>query len=601
MSFVRSTLVWILPKSRLEWALYLFVLLCAIRPWALGWVLYPHDPEAARVIYRAPFGDTEYFPIINSLARGNLGEGAVYEAHGTGVISFPIASMIIHVAGTALAGPLWGYIGADIVVTFLFFFVFRFWCRLFSGHELWTSFLAALFISGLLQIVDGFGHQLFHVGEIWGERIPRPFVSEIYLTAGVGLMTWMAWDPSVRNKISSWLLFGAVMALSLQSFIYFLPALGGAAAFLALQWLWEDRRDWPLILSRIAYSLGAFLVLALPFVCQRLLETPGAAARMGLVSVDRWFVLFHTPWTKDPCVVVGLIIVAVFGLTNASASSRLGLPVIPGRVLGLLAAMQMAAFLGLPLMAVATGHLIQEYHFALITATIQTLLLVALVARFGPSVPFGVLRHPAFAAALLVFGYMLGPYHVVHRHLLDGALRTDMYSSPGPAYHRAFTALTKELDRDLYRNSIVLTTLDDQVFAYWVGFRGRFSFFPKAWNTTLSENEIKDRMLWFAREEGLDFASLVQFLDQRTITYYWLSGDSYSIHSPGKMEEFRSRYAQILAMDEKEKPRLDIIVLSADRKLVPLPEPDPSRYSLTYHDDYFKVWKAIKPPAQDGK
>jgi hypothetical protein len=630
MPAFRSALCRLLPKSRLEWGLYLFILLCAIRPWALSWILFPHDPPSVRVIYHSSDGDFEYYILINTMAKGNFGEHAIYESRGTGVQSFPFASMIYHVLGTALLGPLGGYILADIVVTFLFFFIFRSWCRLFSPDELWTSFLAALFASGFPQIIDGFGGRLVHIGAVWGDRIPRPFVSDIYLIAGIVLLTWMIWTPQIRNRIFPWLLLGAVLALNLQSLVFLMPTLGIGAAFVILEWILEDRRAFPIILARIGYAGLSFFVLILPFIYQRAFESPDGPGRLGVFPIDRWFIWFHTPWARDCSVLSGLIILGILALSNASAK-RWNLPTIPGRVLGLLAAMQLAAFLALPLTATLTGKLIQAYHFFGVTAAVQTCLLVALVACVGPRFMPKALRNPVPAGILLLFGFCLVPYHVIHRHLLTGPIRTDMNTPPGPEYHHAFTSLARELDRDIYKDDQVMATIDDQLYAYWVGFHGRYAFFPQNWISTLSNHEMEDRLLWFAREEGFDNAALARFLDQHNILTYWLGTSLYqcsplyhkepladyseediknNMQGPldfggftlalplSEIHRLQTRYAQILAMDEKEKPRLDLIILSANAKLLPLPDPDPSRYFLTYHDDYFRVWKAFKSPAQ---
>jgi hypothetical protein len=221
MSALQSTLHRLLPKSRLEWCLYFFVLLCPLRPWVLSWLIFPKDPAAVRVMYRSPEGDFEYFVLINALAKGHFGEESTCESSGSGVQSFPVASVAYHAVGAALLGPLWGYMLADIFVTFLFFFIFRCWCRQFSTDGLWTSFLAALFASGLPQMIDRFGLGLIHLGALWGTRIPRPFVTDIYLVAGIVLLTWMTWKAEIRNRISPWIMLGAILAFSLQSFVFF--------------------------------------------------------------------------------------------------------------------------------------------------------------------------------------------------------------------------------------------------------------------------------------------------------------------------------------------------------------------------------------------
>src|ERR1700733_13816030 len=125
MFALQSTLHRLLPRSRFEWCLYFFVLLCPLRLWVFSCLMFPKDPAAVRTMYRSPDGDFEYFVLINALAKGHIGENSTYESSGSGVQSFPFASVAYHVLGTAVLGPLWGYVLADIFVTFLFFFIFR--------------------------------------------------------------------------------------------------------------------------------------------------------------------------------------------------------------------------------------------------------------------------------------------------------------------------------------------------------------------------------------------------------------------------------------------------------------------------------------------
>jgi hypothetical protein len=619
---LRIYLSYIAPQFRLEWALYAFVLLCALRPWILTWVLFPHDSAFVRTIYRSPDGEAEYFPMINALGKGELGEFAIYESRGAGIQTFPLASIAYHSLGAAFLGPLWGYMAADVVVTFIFFLVLRAWCRLFSTHELWTSFLAALYISGLTQIMDGLGGKFLHIGALWGGRIPRPFACESYLVGGMILLVWLAWKPQAREKTILWLLLGAIFSFCLQSSFFALPPLGIGAAFIVLQWWWEDRSAFFTILSRIGYAGFGFLILTLPFIYQRTFGSPEGMLHWGLFPADRWLVWFHTPWYNDLSVVGGLIIIGILAL--ASAKKYLDVPPIPRRVFILLVTLQVTAFLAIPLTATLTGKLIQPIHSFLTTSAIQTSLLLLLVSSIGPGLLGKVPHRSLMGAVLLLLGFCLNPYHVIHRQLLTGPMPSNMFSPSATEYHHAFASLANELDRDIYKDDLVVATTDLDVYIYWVGFRGRYAFFPDVNFTTDSDFDIENRLLWFAREEKFDSENLKSFLIQNT---FLLLGCQYQFsplyhlkpledYSPqnvnsykkmpldfnpfhlalptSKIQELQDRYTQILAKNKNEEPRLDLIILSNFTLGTPLPDPPSSRYVLTYHDDYFRIWKAVK-------
>src|SRR5207244_3146161 len=67
-----------------------------------------------------PWGDSDYYQQVAALAHLQLGETVVKEFAGTGVRSFPFASIVVHSVLFRLAG-VYGFIVGDIVVTILFF------------------------------------------------------------------------------------------------------------------------------------------------------------------------------------------------------------------------------------------------------------------------------------------------------------------------------------------------------------------------------------------------------------------------------------------------------------------------------------------------
>lgn len=607
-------------RSPWEWALILYVILCAIRPWAISAILFPNDPAAVHVIYRSPMGDIQYFPMINALAQGNVGENAVFESFGKGVESFPVASLVFHVMGAALLGSYWGYLLADMVVTVAFFLLFRAWCKLFSASAGWASFVAAVFASGFPDIYENFG-------QIWGQRLPRPFVSDLYFIAGIALLVWLMWQPERLRQVLPWLALGAILAFCSQSFIYYVPLLALAAAYVAAVWAVQDFRRIPCLLARVGAALLVFAILMIPFLVQRAFESPDASGRLGLFPVDRWSIWSNPVWQDtNGAFVMGMYSLMLLGLFNLFAS-RLKLPPIPGRVMVLLAFLQIGAFILLPLSATLTGKLIQPYHYLIVSRSVQTCLLVALASYVGG----GLL--PRFSLAPILAGVLLaGSFYVVATREIEadrtvGHLRPDIYSPPGSGYHEAFTHLVKELDRDVYKTDQVLATTDMQLDVYWVGFHHGSAFVPDSSTTTLSNREIEERLLWFSREEGLEADSLARFFDQKATLLFWLEHDRYQC-SPlyhlaplsdylseevarnfdhprdlgsfalalpqSDLQRLKDRYAQILASPKSAMPRLDLIILAADQYQFPLPDPDRSRYTLTYHDAYFRVWQAIK-------
>ncbi len=583
-------------------------------------MLFPHDPAAVHVIYRSPMGDIEAFPVINALAAGNWGENAVYESWGTGVMSFSIPSLFPQVLGTALLGNYWGYIAADIFVTLAFFLLFRAWCRLFSASEGWANFIAAIFASGLPEIY-------VYLGQIWGQRLPRPFVNNLYFIMGIAFLVWMIWKPERWRAWLPWSIIGLILALSLQGSVYYIPAFFMAITYIVVIWVMKDFREMPLVVGRLGCALGIFVILDIPFLIQGLMESPDAMGRFGVFPVDRWSIWANPVWRDtDGAFLFGMYCLMMLALFNLFAR-QLKLPVLPWRVLGLLAVLQIGALLALPLTAMLTGKLVQPYHFIAVSHYMETCMLVAWVSYVGGGLIPRLAIAPFLAGGLLAWSfYVVTVREIVADHSL-GHLRPDIYTPPGPDYHDALTKLARELDKDSYRDDRVVATTDHEIYVYWVGFHHGFAFLPDSFTTTLSNHEIEDRLLWFAREGGLGAGDLTRFLDQKAIMLFWLEHDRYqcsplyqkaslSDYSPedivrnfdhppdlgsfalalpkGDLARLQDRYAQILAQPEMEKPRLDLIILTTDLRQFPLPGPNPARYKLTYHDAYFQIWKARK-------
>jgi hypothetical protein len=583
-------------------------------------------------MYRSPQGDYEYFVLINELAKGHFGEFATYELKGSGVQSFPAASVIFHAIGTVIFGPLAGYILGDVIVTFLFFLVLRSWCGLVSNNHYWAAFLSALITSGFLPEMNSTDQGAVQIGRLWGERVPRPFVTDLYLLAGITLLTWMTMRPEVLKKFLPWAMLGAIMAFSLQSLVYLLPVLGMGFIYLLLQASTSGTVSLRSLLFGIVYSALSFFLLITPFIYQRVYESRDSLERLGVFPIDRAFIWVNTPWGKDPNALLGLFYVFLMIIANYF-SEKLGCALLPKRVFGMLFTLQLGAYLAIPLTATLTGKLIQASHFFMVTAAVQTCLFVLLIAMVGRQLLPAPLRNPLFGAVVLLLAFCIRPFDTVHRHLLNGPLRRDMSNPPGADYHTAFSSLVRELQRDDYKDDQVIATIDDQVYVYWVGFKGRYAFFPQSFTTSISNTEAEDRILWFARIEGLDKYGLQHFINQHYMLVDWLGAcrfqfsplyhknpiadysdediknitdrikqsrhgllvfDGFNLALPlSDNQRLQRRYAQIQGLDWRQMPRLDLIILTTDTKLFELPDPDPTKYKLVYRDDYFRIWKSI--------
>src|SRR2546429_8571242 len=119
MSSDRKTILSYAPDAIIAFALVFKVLSYWI------WSLYLHPGTALDLLLMfRPSGDPDYFPGMSAFARLQLSETVVRESTGTGLRSFPFASVALHAFFYRFAGVA-GFIGADVLVTFLLYLTLK--------------------------------------------------------------------------------------------------------------------------------------------------------------------------------------------------------------------------------------------------------------------------------------------------------------------------------------------------------------------------------------------------------------------------------------------------------------------------------------------
>lgn len=86
--------------------------------WTLAALRNPGEPYAVTLLFR--YRDTDYLPLIYSLARGQYSEFMNVEVPGSALLSFPVVSMLPHALSVALLGDA-GFAVADVLVALVRF------------------------------------------------------------------------------------------------------------------------------------------------------------------------------------------------------------------------------------------------------------------------------------------------------------------------------------------------------------------------------------------------------------------------------------------------------------------------------------------------
>src|SRR5579862_5530958 len=182
--FFREMLEQLRPQSMVECILWMSIVVVGQRYWLVTAFQRPHDSLAVAAMYR--HHDMQYYPLISSLAQGNLGEGNLWENRGQGLVSFPFASVSLHAACLRLFGIV-GLMVADGLGTLCYYLAVLAFLRLFVRSSLLANCLAFLIAGNILDLgvteylrfLPGVPVEL----RFRGYRIPRPFITEIHFVA----------------------------------------------------------------------------------------------------------------------------------------------------------------------------------------------------------------------------------------------------------------------------------------------------------------------------------------------------------------------------------------------------------------------------------
>lgn len=615
-TLLRDTIV---PRDRFRIAVLIAVTLRSPAIWLTS-CLGRGEPLAVTALYR-PGGDIQYFELVASLSRGELGESNLLELAGTGVHPFPLASIALHATLFAVLGAV-GLLVADALATLAFTIALTFLGRIlelparlaaaFAGLVATTAYVVLWPLTDRL----GWGKDL-----LWGDRFPRPSVSEIFFVLALCAAAGLAMRIEARRRWTFWVGAGVALSLCLQSDIYsaFIVGLVMASAWAyALATVPSRRRELVAGAAMTAAALGA---TAWPFVLQRSSTPVEILRRWGAYPLPRSVAL---GWIRE----VPLAGPLLFALV-AAAVVLLMKREAPRRVLAFWALAVAVAALAMPVFFGILGQGIYPYMFPdrLRRVALYGALFVALAAtsklhagRAGSSLGQRLTRW-APAAVLVAMVAMIGLRSV------DNARRTthtrrNWYDFGAIApYRPAFVELTRELEKSRGRGRVVLGTFDQQVHIQWQMFGGRRAFVPDAFVSIAPDAAVERRFALFGKAIGMSEESWLDLVKTSSFNTMFLAVSKYTANRAWKMapadeytteqlqaierrgifeafdaelprselERLRALYAATDAPDGAD-PRLDAIVLTNDPRFAAL-APDPARFALVFENAIFRLYE----------
>ncbi|GAB6039417.1 hypothetical protein [Endothiovibrio diazotrophicus] len=593
--------------------------------WAVAYLHYPAEPFYVKLLLRM---DAQYFPLIESLSR--LEFSPTYSAvfSGSGLVDFPLAALIPHAIGFALAGPH-GFILVDMLAVAIAAYAFYTLFRLGTAPKYLAALLAIVCVGSMF--IPFIHHK------IYAFRIPRPEISNLYFTLFLGYaLLWfrrprlfLAGRGSRRRTVA----FGVVTALVLQSQIYFFFIALAVLLFLLTE---------SLVSRRVALDRGtgkavglfvlSFVVVGLPFLIQLQWGEPDLKARMGVYAAShRELVLglFTKPILAGLALPCGLAAVLAYLSRRRRRALRVAWfsTVMP----------PLAAIAGIGFLAASPLHIL-PYHVPSSVRNVDQIALLLLI----PLLRLLLLRVPRrFTLSLRkipprLTGAMVGAAILV----VVARSFTDRYAGM-PTNSLAVSARFGLQALDRYREDLgavidllrrapgsaprLLLTNDYYLSVWWVMERQGTLLMPNVFNVVLTDRQVEEQLIQAGKYLGWNTAAWASFLTQDALhdgridnlnlvfflgcnkyqasaLHSWAPLDDYPVELRDAVSGSTSSWSTSLPLSERRRlkaaysaapldPRFapDLIVMG---KLRDTPPVSPSaNYRVTNDLANFEVWQ----------
>lgn len=532
------------PQKRLWLLLHVAAILVGLDYWLSTFWFEPETPLDLVALYR-PEGDTQYVALVKSLARGQFGESALYESRGTGLQAFPVGTMAIHVLSVALFGTA-GFIVADGIAALFYFLSLALLLASFGLPRVYARILS-LFTAGgstIEAVVWLLKKSLFppiHL-EFWGNRLPRPIVSEIPLILTIALGCALVRFPDARRSRWAWASWGAALSWLLQGDIHGATGVGlftGPLLLVAALAL----RDFRSSALRLAIALGTFLGCSLPFFVQNLVTDFEVTRRWGAFPLPRWVPpsRLEADWPRVlQALGITFVCFVVRVLYERSLRARFPRPPLASGALSqalLLAWLALSAWVMLPAFVLVTGKGLQLYHFPdRFVRTLSYALLVPL-ALFSHALIATLLSglrrfvRPRSADTLALFAGFLCVCETLHYRF---TAHTVPYGPPRGgfpgtgAYKSDFIELTRRLLEEDFAEAKVLGTFDHGTMLWWIGFKPGFVFAPDPFLTSRPDSELEERFVALAKEVQVPHSKFGDIAQNATSHIFYISCAKYN-------------------------------------------------------------------------
>ncbi len=520
-------------------AILFFVLLGSLAYWLCSFWLYPDAPLSVTALYRGN-DDIHYYPLVKALSGFRTGESFVHEFAGSGLRSFPFLPLFPHAVLFRFLGPAC-FIAADLLFVWLHYSFAAALLRSVGIRQKFSRLAGFCLTLGVLNCSVKIRFPPFFSllntcldFNFWDWRFPRPLISgPVLLLALIVLVTMFNSARALKGR-AVWILLGLSTACLIQTDMFSAIVFCFCAAPVILFMFIAGNSSRGCIVRGVILSVFAGTMACLPFFIQRIYEHPDIPPRLGLFPVDRFAFLFQPQGLSLAALV--LILFSILEVLRRCLPAYVS--PLHTRSSRLFAFMCLPVCFALPVSVLLSGKTIQPYHFSMVSSTflsygvlIQILILLEIAASIYlpfPSKAFRRMIWRTIFISTVVFCLLVNVRAAWRSAQLKTHIRADFQEFETlPDYRSHFTELVQELQKKKYAACRVAGTFDCQVICWWLTFGGGESFLADPFLSTLPDEEIELRLIYFCQLLGMDSVMFSEFITRYYVNIVWLGHNKY--------------------------------------------------------------------------
>ncbi|MEI7595870.1 MAG: hypothetical protein WCK02_09000 [Bacteroidota bacterium] len=503
-----------IPQKPLLILSYVLIISIPIIRFILNYWMNGFEDLGVLTIYRSNVGDIQYFQSIEALSKFNFSEVNILENIGHGVQGFPFASLLIDAFFFKIFGSL-GFLVADILIFYLFFSTLVLLFRIIGSGTKTAVIVSVIISSSLIENLAPFilPEHFQWSFRLWGLRIPRPFITEIFIILTFCINFYLLKNPKSKSKLILFSL-GATLAIltNMDLFAGFQLLIIQLYVMFFIVENWKDYKTW---IIKLLWISSGFIVFIFPFLLQQYYIDPETTIRNGIINNPTFPHLLHLlldlkPYLFIQITLITILFTIIWGLNKIYLKHDENFRIYSYLSL-LLAISLFSAFF----FSIITNKIVHPHQFIdrldrylSYSIIFIFIFLIMLVKKLDVSLNNSMFNQKIRTYLLIIFISILSVsaikiiFSAKKNAQISSHLTPKLYDIKN--YRQNFNELALELNKINTVRPLVLGTLDHQVRVYWQVFGHQYSYLPDVFCTTVSDNFAEKRYANFSKIIGLD-------------------------------------------------------------------------------------------------